>query len=90
MRVTTGQLLRHYSPDLEVFRVLGATSCNTSGRIVGVGENVDLVDMARYVTHHTTYATVNFPSFVYIYSQECTWLLMQHSWLSLPRVVWVL
>ncbi|CAM9232071.1 unnamed protein product, partial [Pylaiella littoralis] len=41
------QLLRHYSPDLEVFRVLGATSSSTSGRIDGVGELADLVDMAR-------------------------------------------
>eukprot|EP00903_Cladosiphon_okamuranus_P008573 g8224.t1 len=42
-----GQLLRHYSPDLEVFRVLGATSGSTSGRMVGGGELMDLVDMAR-------------------------------------------
>lgn len=49
--VTAGQLLRHYSPDLEVFRVLGATSSSTSGRIDGVGELADLVDMARWVIH---------------------------------------
>lgn len=44
---TTGQLLRHYSPDLEVFRVLGATSGSTSGRMVGGGELADLASMAR-------------------------------------------
>ena len=54
MRTTTGQLLRHYSPDLEVFRVLGATSGSSSGRIIGGGKLVDLVDMARYVTQRTT------------------------------------
>ncbi|CAM9606318.1 unnamed protein product [Scytosiphon promiscuus] len=44
----TGQLLRHYSPDLEVIRVLGVTPGSTaSGRIVGTGDVVDLLDMAR-------------------------------------------
>ncbi|CAM9307161.1 unnamed protein product [Ectocarpus sp. 12 AP-2014] len=43
----TGQLLRHYSPDLEVFRVLGATPGSTSGRMVGGGEHADLASMAR-------------------------------------------
>ncbi|CAM9334401.1 unnamed protein product [Ectocarpus sp. 4 AP-2014] len=43
----TGQLLRHYSPDLEVFRVLGATPGSTSGRMVGGGELADLASMAR-------------------------------------------
>lgn len=48
---TTGQLLRHYSPDLEVFRVLGATPGCTSGRMVGGGELADLSSMARWVIH---------------------------------------
>lgn len=48
---TTGQLLRHYSPDLEVFRVLGATPGSTSGRVVGGGEVADLASMARWVIH---------------------------------------
>ncbi|CAM9163862.1 unnamed protein product, partial [Hapterophycus canaliculatus] len=42
------QLLRHYSPDLEVFRILGFTPGSTaSGRVVGSGEVADLLDMAR-------------------------------------------
>lgn len=46
----TGQLLRHYSPDLEVFRILGAVLGSTaSGRIVGSEEVADLLDMARWV-----------------------------------------
>ncbi len=54
MSSSIGQLLRHYSPDLEVFRVLGATSGSTIGCMVGGGELADLVDMARWVPQRRT------------------------------------
>lgn len=80
----TGQLLRHYSPDLEVFRVLGATSGSTRGRMVEGGELLNLVEMARYVTRLTTSYEINF-------SQPCfqhTWLLVQHSLVEFAEGCW--
>lgn len=61
MLVMAGQLLRHYSPDLEVFRVVGATPGSTSGRIVGGQELVDLVDIARCVIHSNDPPDGGFP-----------------------------
>eukprot|EP00904_Undaria_pinnatifida_P012700 jgi/Undpi1/8560/HiC_scaffold_25.g11025.m1 len=45
--VISGQLLRHYSPDLEVLRVVGATKDSTTGRLGCTGERANLLDMAR-------------------------------------------
>lgn len=44
-----GQLLRHYSPDLEVFRVVGVTAAGSDGRIGNNGEGDGLKEMARWV-----------------------------------------
>ena len=64
MFATTGQLLRHYSPDLEVFRVLGAKPGSTTGRVVGGGELADLVDMARWVADRNSARMLVDPSVV--------------------------
>lgn len=46
-----GQLLRHYSPDLEVFRVLGGktSTAAATGEVTGmsIGEPAKFSEMAR-------------------------------------------
>lgn len=42
-----GQLLRHYSPDLEVFRVMGATADGAGGHTGNGGEPTNLAEMAK-------------------------------------------
>lgn len=44
-----GQLLRHYSPDLEVLRVVGVTATGSVGRVDNNGERASLKEMARWV-----------------------------------------
>lgn len=44
-----GQLLRHYSPDLEVFRVVSATASGSDGRVYNSGQQASLKEMARWV-----------------------------------------
>lgn len=44
-----GQLLRHYSPDLEVLRVVGVTATGSDGRVDNSGERASLKEIARWV-----------------------------------------
>ena len=62
--VTAGQLLRHYSPDLEVIRVVGATPASTKGRVRHTGGHADLVNMARWVVNRCA---------------ACLWLVLARS-----------